>query len=72
MDDYVYRNMAQLHFAWVGACCSGPPPPCWVEYVCAPFGLHGTDVEKPYINNIISVSILSMDFKYNFKSLLWN
>jgi hypothetical protein len=48
-----------------GGICLNPSSD-WVmhiQYVCVPFGLHGTDVERPVINKIISVSISKYGFQ---------
>jgi hypothetical protein len=51
------------------------PSPDWVVHICILLGLRGTDVGRHHINKITSFSILSMDFKSNFKFnikiLLW-
>jgi hypothetical protein len=33
-----------------GAICLDPSTPDWVMHVRTPFGLHGTDVERPHID----------------------
>jgi hypothetical protein len=42
-----------------------PLPPDWVIHACRPFGINGIDLDRPYINKIISVTILSKNFKLN-------
>jgi hypothetical protein len=52
VGNYVCRNMVCLRLAWVAVFASTPPPipPDWVVHMCAPFGLHGTDVERLHID----------------------
>ncbi len=62
-----------------GGFCFNPPTPDWVMHVRTPFGLRGTDVERPYIadhgrdimyvgnshvQNKISITISKLNFKH--------